>query len=137
MSARKNGACVSEQPEPEAEPSADKDLDLGSNLEPDLDDGTDFDAEEDLDIDPDLEGSDDSNFELTASAEPGESTANVGETSVEIDVEELIAELEADRKASDPSEEHSSRKRLEDILEERRISDELDEIDEFDSIDSE
>ncbi len=59
-----------------------------------------------------------------------EQTANVGETSVEIDVEELIAELEADsgKSAGDGDD---PRKRLERILEERRADRELEEIDEF------
>lgn len=58
-------------------------------------------------------------------------TANVGETSVEINVEELIAELEADRGVSADNSEEDPRKRLEKILEERRAARELEEIDEF------
>ncbi len=60
-----------------------------------------------------------------------EETANVGETSVEIDVEELIAELEADSGKSAGSHDEDPRKRLERILEERRAARELEEIDEF------
>ena len=58
-------------------------------------------------------------------------TANVGETSVEINVEELIAELEADSDTSLDSKEEDPRKRLEEILEQRRAARELKEIDEF------
>jgi len=58
-------------------------------------------------------------------------TENVGETSVEIDVEELIAELEADIGSSSAPREGDPRKRLEKILEDRRAARELDEIDEF------
>jgi len=58
-------------------------------------------------------------------------TANVGETSVEIDVEELIAELEADSNIMADKSEQDSRKRLEKLLEERRAARELEEIDEF------
>jgi len=62
-------------------------------------------------------------------------TANVGETSVEINVEELIAELEADGDLPPSSNsgdgDRDSRKRLEQILEERRAARELEEIDEF------
>jgi len=58
-------------------------------------------------------------------------TANVGETSVEINVEELIAELEADNGISSGSSEEDPRKRLEKILEERRAARALEEIDEF------
>ena len=57
--------------------------------------------------------------------------ANVGETSVEIDVEELIAELEADCGVTSKCESKDPRKRLECILEERRTARELEEIDEF------
>ena len=58
-------------------------------------------------------------------------SANVGEISVEIDVDELIAELEADSGFSSDSNEPDPRKRLEDILEKRRATRELEEIDEF------
>jgi len=62
-------------------------------------------------------------------------TANVGETSVEINVEELIAELEADSglapSKSSENDDRDSRQRLEQILEERRAARELEEIDEF------
>lgn len=58
-------------------------------------------------------------------------SANVGEISVEIDVDELIAELEADSGLSSDSNEQDPRKRLEDILEKRRAARELEEIDEF------
>ncbi len=58
-------------------------------------------------------------------------TANVGETSVEINVEELIAEIEADGNVTADSSEQDSRKRLEKLLEERRTARELQEIDEF------
>jgi hypothetical protein len=58
-------------------------------------------------------------------------TANVGETSVEINVDELIAEIEADSGVSSGSNETDPRKRLEKLLEERRAARELEEIDEF------
>ena len=58
-------------------------------------------------------------------------SSNVGEGSVEIDVEELVAELEADMGIQASTESQDSRKRLEDLLEERRAAKELDELDEF------
>jgi hypothetical protein len=58
--------------------------------------------------------------------------SNVGETSVEIDVEELIAELEADSGIKCQSSEQLARKRLEAVLEQRRAARELEDIDEFD-----
>ena len=58
-------------------------------------------------------------------------SSNVGEASVEIDVEDLIAELEADAGVKCVTDEQSARKRLERVLEERRASQEIEELDEF------
>jgi len=58
------------------------------------------------------------------------STANVGETSVEINIEELIAELELEGMCTQQSE-SNARKKLEDILEQRRIARELEDMDKF------
>lgn len=62
-------------------------------------------------------------------------TANVGETSVEINVEDLIAEIEADSSPRPRRADKPARKRLEELLEERRTARELGEDDEFDVID--
>lgn len=56
---------------------------------------------------------------------------NVGEPSVELNVEEIIAELEADMGVQASDEHADARKRLEELLEERRATKELDELDEF------
>ena len=58
-------------------------------------------------------------------------TANVGETSVEIDVEELVAELEAEG-ISDVDCNGKVRKRLEEILEQKRAMEELADFDDYD-----
>jgi hypothetical protein len=58
------------------------------------------------------------------------STANVGETSVEINIEELIAELELEGICTQQPE-NSTRKKLEDVLEQRRIARELEDMDKF------
>ena len=58
-------------------------------------------------------------------------TANVGETSVELDVDELIAELEADCGVTSECKSSDPRKRLESILEERKAAKERQEIDDF------
>ena len=58
------------------------------------------------------------------------STSNVGETSVEINIEELIAELEFEGMCTQPPE-SSARKKLEDVLEQRRIAQELEDMDKF------
>ncbi len=58
------------------------------------------------------------------------STANVGETSVEINIEELIAELELEGMCTQQPE-NSTRTKLEDVLEQRRIARELEDMDKF------
>ena len=58
-------------------------------------------------------------------------TSNVGDPSVELNVEEIVAELEADMGKA-PSDNHqNARKRLEELLEERRAARELYDLDEF------
>jgi hypothetical protein len=58
------------------------------------------------------------------------STSNVGETSVEINIEELIAELELEGMCTQQPE-SSARKKLEDVFEQRRIAQELEDMDKF------
>jgi len=56
-------------------------------------------------------------------------TDNVGEISVELNVDDLIAELEAERtKSPDDS---APRKKLEEILEERRIARDIQDMENF------
>ncbi len=56
--------------------------------------------------------------------------ANVGETSVEIDVESLIAELEAE--AGDSKDSHADlRRRLEDMLERKQHKHDLDDFEDY------
>jgi len=57
-------------------------------------------------------------------------TDNVGETSVEIDVESLISELEAER-ASGVDEKGNLRKRLDEILEKKKHAHDLDDFDDY------
>jgi hypothetical protein len=59
-------------------------------------------------------------------------TSNVGETSVEINVEDLIAEIEAASPPRPKCADKPARQRLEELLEERRAARELSENDEFD-----
>ena len=90
-------------------------------------DYSDIDEVEDLDEtqEPDdLEGP-------PASDAKSQKSSNVGDASVEINVDDLIAELEADAGMQHPSDEQNSRKRLEVILEERRTARELEELDDF------
>jgi hypothetical protein len=58
------------------------------------------------------------------------STDNVGEVSVEINVEELIAEIEGDQ--SIDLDDRSARKRLEDMLEEKRIWNDVMDMEDYD-----
>jgi hypothetical protein len=58
-------------------------------------------------------------------------SANVGDGSVELNVEDIIAELEADADKQPQSNEPDPRKRLERLLEERRAARELEDIDGF------
>lgn len=57
-------------------------------------------------------------------------TDNVGDISVEVNVEDLIAQIEAESKGSAPS--GSARRKIEDILEEKRIAREIMDLDDFD-----
>ncbi|MCK6370139.1 MAG: hypothetical protein L6Q83_02235 [Gammaproteobacteria bacterium] len=65
--------------------------------------------------------------EVPAGASP---TDNVGDISVEVNVEDLIAQIEAESKDAAPS--GSARRRIEDILEEKRIAREIMDLDDFD-----
>ena len=77
----------------------------------------------------------DDEVKLDQEQAPTATTDNVGETSVEINIEELIAELEADAGLEHDASETATKKRLEDILEKRRQARELAEMDEFDLVD--
>ncbi len=58
-------------------------------------------------------------------------TDNVGATSVELDVNQLIAEMEAEGLPTDHLQDCAARKRLEELLEERRISESLADFEDF------
>lgn len=62
-------------------------------------------------------------------------TDNVGELSIEINVENLIAELEADSQHGKPLEVHCARHKLEDYLERKRIAQELEDFEDFQVLD--
>ena len=59
-------------------------------------------------------------------------TDNVGDASVEINVEDLLAEISADE-SPDAARPSSARRRLEDMLEEKRVSRDLADYDDFDA----
>jgi hypothetical protein len=58
-------------------------------------------------------------------------TDNVGEQSIEINVESLIAELEAESRHGKAPEMQCARRKLEDFLERKRIARELEDFDDF------
>ena len=59
-------------------------------------------------------------------------TDNVGEPSVEIDLNALMAEVEAEGASKQPIKEADKRKRLEEMLEQKRVERELRELENFD-----
>jgi len=86
----------------------------------DKDDIKDVDANEDFDDTMELEAE-----------EKAVKSGNVGDPSVELNVDEIVAELEADMGIEASNDGQDARKRLEELLEERRTAKELDEFDEF------
>ncbi len=96
-------------------PEADEDLETGSEFEAEAQEGAE------------------SGPGLTEADDVDEVTSNVGETSVELDVDQLIADLENSRDQDSEADGPSPRKRLEDILEQRRVADELRDIDDLEA----
>lgn len=76
--------------------------------------------------DSDLDESPDA--ELVADAELSD---NVGEQSVEINVESLIAELEAESHRGRTRDVHCARRKLEDYLERKRIAHDIEDFEDF------
>jgi hypothetical protein len=69
--------------------------------------------------------------EAEAEVEPAAETDNVGDPSVEINVEELIHELEVDG-VTRHSREQVAKRRLEDLMEQKRAKRELEDFDDYD-----
>ena len=80
-------------------------------------------------IEEDLDDSDDSEESLEGEEE---STDNVGDPSVEINVEDLIHELEADGLTKKLGREQDTRRRLEELMERRRALRDLEDFDDYD-----
>lgn len=59
-------------------------------------------------------------------------TDNVGDASVEINLEELLVEVEAEGLSTEHFEEAAARKKLDDLLEEQRMSKEVSDFEDFD-----
>lgn len=62
-------------------------------------------------------------------------TDNVGDISVEVNVEDLIAQIESESKGGSAPD-GSARRKIEDILEEKRVAKEIMDLDDFDIDDS-
>ena len=60
------------------------------------------------------------------------STDNVGDASVELNVEELISELEAEGLGEAPECEQAAKRRLEDLMERKRHQRDLEDFDDYD-----
>jgi hypothetical protein len=80
--------------------------------------------EEEVDDEDDKESDEEDSGEVAAE------TDNVGDASVEINVEELIHELEVDN-GSHPGREQAAKKRLEDLIERKRSKRELEDFDDY------
>ncbi|MGI9329508.1 MAG: hypothetical protein ACR2QB_02240 [Gammaproteobacteria bacterium] len=68
----------------------------------------------------------------TMTVEQPVATDNVGDTSVEINVDDLISEVEAAGLPADHFKSEKARKRLEQILEDRRTSQDISDFEDFD-----
>ena len=98
-------------------------------------------SEEDDDLEEESEETDEGEEEAEAEPEaepeaeavesaPAE-TDNVGDASVEINVEELIHELEAENGTSRPGRELAAKRRLEELMEKKRAKRELEDFDDY------
>jgi hypothetical protein len=69
--------------------------------------------------------------EAEAEEEPVAETDNVGDPSVEINVEELIHDLEVDG-VTRPGREQAAKRRLEELMEQKRAKRELEDFEDYD-----
>ena len=81
------------------------------------------------DFEDNLEEGEPETEEIESGMDP---TDNVGDPSVEINVEDLIHELEADGLVNRLDEEKSTRHRLEELMERKRAMRELEDFDDYD-----
>jgi hypothetical protein len=80
--------------------------------------------------DEEVEDENDKESEEGDSSEAAAETDNVGDASVEINVEELIHELEVDN-GSHPGSEKAAKRRLEELMERKRAKRELEDFDDY------
>lgn len=87
-------------------------------------------SEEDEDLDEETEEAEEADDDVEESAAAPE-TDNVGDPSVEINVEELIHEIEAEGDPSRPCGELAAKRRLEDLMERKRAKRELEDFEDY------
>jgi len=90
-------------------------------------------SEEDEDLDDETEETeeaDEGEDEVEETA-PAPETDNVGDPSVEINVEELIHEIEAEGEPSRPGRELAAKRRLEELMERKRSRRELEDFEDY------
>ena len=97
-------------------------------------------SEEDEDLDEETEETEEA--EQAEEAEEGQADAeesvaapetdNVGDPSVEINVEALIHEIEAEGESSRPGRELAAKRRLEDLMESKRAKRDLEDFEDYD-----
>jgi hypothetical protein len=104
------------------ESEEDEDLDDVESEETDESEET-----EDTDDAEETDKGDDGGEETAAAPE----TDNVGDPSVEINVEQLIHEIEAEGESSRPGRELAAKRRLEDLMERKRSKRELEDFDDY------
>ena len=80
--------------------------------------------------DEEVEDENDKESEEEDSGEAAAETDNVGDASVEINVEELIHELEVDN-GSHLGREQAAKRRLEELMEKKRAKQELEDFDDY------
>jgi hypothetical protein len=79
---------------------------------------------------PEADADEDQDAEPTQTAAAATATDNVGDISVEVNVEDLIAQIESESKTAAPD--GSARRKIEDILEEKRVAKEIMDLEDFD-----
>ena len=95
-------------------------------------------SEDEEDLDEESEESDEGednaeegNGDGEVEAETETSTDNVGDASVEINVEELIHEIEVENGSSRPGRELAAKRRLEELMEKKRAKLDLEDFDDY------
>jgi acidic leucine-rich nuclear phosphoprotein 32 family protein A/C/D/acidic leucine-rich nuclear phosphoprotein 32 family protein B len=87
--------------------------------------------EENEEPDESDEGEDDAEQDSDGEVEAAPETDNVGDASVEINVEELIHEIEVENGSSRPDRELAAKRRLEELMEKKRAKRDLEDFDDY------